>query len=659
MQYLIALVFPVLLALYYYLHPQPEISKNRRILLVSLRSLMLYILVLLIISPILHFQRQRRIAPKVLFLTDNSASMDLEFRGGAKGAFLKGIAEPMREKYRDAGYDVQDYTFADGLQGAKDNSLLAKTFEDLSAKERLDEVAAIVLASDGWLRDEELGIINRLGIPVHTLADSSAQSIPDLEVSAIDANRYAYRNEPTVFRARVKASNYSGPATLNLFIGQSRVAAQNVNLEPDTEIAVDFTHRFTNVGFFNYRVEMQPLDKEKRLGNNNLPGAIEVLAEKEHILVFSDSPAWDNKFIIDAIASNPRWDSKAYQIKDGKLLQGEKPVSLESGAMPAVIVMINNGKLRPDAATIAYIKNAVNRGAGILYQGLPLAELADILPITRSNILNPYQGFVTTLNAATKYQMLSDLIRDAAKLPPMDYYYVTPTKNSEVLATMNNPQNSPAIVIAQGAKGRSLGMSILNLWRWQLQSPEGGYQKMMVNILTWLSNKALGAYSAIYKSSYLQGEEIRIRLRAEDEIRGTDLDGNPQITIYNEDGKELTRDFMTREGSEYSFVSDISEPGQYRFEINEAGKKSGGRFLISKGKVEDRDFDFNLPLLQYISSESRGKTMFDAAYSPVPAQIIERIESRDLPLYKKWYVLSLFILAFCLELYLRRRWGLL
>ncbi len=659
MQYLIALVFSILLALYYYLHPQPEIGKKRRILLVSLRILMLYILVLLIVSPILHFQRQRRIAPKVLFLTDNSASMDLAFRGGAKSAFLKGIAESLSQKYRDAGYDVREYTFADGLQGEKDNSLLAKTLHELSAKEKMDEVEAIVLASDGWLRDEELSIINRLGIPVHTLADSSVQSIPDLEVSGIDANRYAYRNEPTVFRTRVKARNYSGSATLHLYIGQSRVAAQNVSLIPDSEIAVDFVHRFTNVGFFNYRIEIQPLAKEQRRGNNSLPGAIEVLVEKEHILVFSDSPAWDNKFIIDAIASNPRWDSKAYQITNGRLFQGEKPATLEPKIVPAVIVMINNGKLRPDTATLAYIKNAINRGAGILYQGLPLAELSDVLPIARSNILNPYQGFVTTSSAATKYPMLSDLIKDAAKLPPLDYYYVTPAKNAEVLATMNNPQSSPALVIAQGAKGRSLGMSILNLWRWQLQSSDGGYQKMMVNILTWLSNKALGAYSAIYKSSYLQGEEVKIRLRAEDEIRGTDLDGNPQITIYNEEGKELARDFMTREGSEYSFVSDLTEPGQYRFEIREAGKKSSGRFVISRGKVEDRDFDFNLPLLQYISSESRGKTMFDAAYSPVPAQMIERIESRDLPLYKKWYVLSLFILAFCLELYLRRRWGLL
>jgi len=34
-------------------------------------------------------------------------------------------------------------------------------------------------------------------------------------------------------------------------------------------------------------------------------------------------------------------------------------------------------------------------------------------------------------------------------------------------------------------------------------------------------------------------------------------------------------------------------------------------------------------------------------------------KSKDIPLYRKWYVLTLFIVAFCLELFFRRRWGLL
>lgn len=659
MQYLVAFIFAVLLSAFYYHRTQPELSQGRRLLLASLRAVMLYILILILLSPILYFVWQHRDAPKVLFLQDTSRSMELDHQDGSKQAYLKKLADPLREKYRKAGYDVVNYAFANGLEGESDNSLLAKSLQELSKEEKLSDYAAIVLASDGWLRDEDLGVVSRLGIPIHTLADSAALDVPDLEILAVNANRYAYRNEPTVFRVRAKATNYSGSAAINLYLGKSRIGSQTVQMEPDTESTIDFSHRFGNIGFFNYRVEVQPLQKEQRLGNNSLPGAIEVLSEKEHIVIFSDSPAWDNKFIIDAIATNPRWDSRAYQIRDGRLLRGENPANLDLASSPAVIVLINNGALRPDPATQGFIRNAVKRGSGIFFQGLPPTELSDILPVTRSNILTPYQGFVTMNSAANQYPMLSELITQASKLPPLDYYYVNADSKAEVLATMNNPQKSPAIVISQSANGRALGLSFLNLWRWQMQSPESGYQKMIVNTLTWLSNKALGAYTAIYKSSYLQGEEIRIRLRTEDDIRSTDMDGNPQISIFDKDGKELARDFMIRDGSEYIFNSDLGKPGEYRFEIQEAGKKSSGRFVIADAQVEDRDFDFNLPLLQYISSESRGRTLFDSSYNPVPAQARERTERSEFPLYKKWYILSLFILVFCVELFLRRRWGLL
>jgi hypothetical protein len=67
-------------------------------------------------------------------------------------------------------------------------------------------------------------------------------------------------------------------------------------------------------------VEILPLRKNKGWANNSFPGAIEVLAEKEKILIFTDSPAWDNKFILDAIATNPRWDSVSYLLRNRAFL---------------------------------------------------------------------------------------------------------------------------------------------------------------------------------------------------------------------------------------------------------------------------------------------------------------------------------------------------
>ena len=147
-------------------------------------------------------------------------------------------------------------------------------------------------------------------------------------------------------------------------------------------------------------------------------------------------------------------------------------------------------------------------------------------------------------------------------------------------------------------------------------------------------------------------------------FRSSDLDKDPLITIFDPEGKEVTRDFMVREGDEYSFSAELAKTGNYRFEIREpdSQQKSTGSFAISEIAAEERDFDFNLPLLSYLASESRGHllSLSEAQdYNPLPPTQNKHISRNEYAFYKRWYIISLFILSFCLELFFRRRWGLL
>ncbi|MDD2505718.1 MAG: hypothetical protein PHQ78_00150 [Candidatus Cloacimonetes bacterium] len=664
MSFLFAAIFALLLAALLYHRSRPELSRGRLFLLCALRFVALFILLIVLLSPVLHFFSTRKNAPQILVLKDESLSMDISREGKSKSKALKEPLNTLKRKYQDAGYRILEYSFADGIDGERSNSLLGKSLAEISKKEDFRNISSVLLASDGWLRDEDFKQVSRLGYPIYALADTTRYSSGDLAIRELQANRYAYRNENTFIRAKVAATGYSGQAKVHLYLGQQRISSQTLKLEDNVEQIVEFMHRFPQLGFFNYRVELEALDKEQSLGNNVYPGAIEVLAEKELIAVLSDAPGWDNKFILDAIATNPRWQSVSYQVRNGVAYRGEEMATLSDNERPAVIVILNNGNLRLDPSLRRYIEDRLKSGAGLLYQGLPLSELADYLPFTRSNLTSPYQGFVQLQPAADMYPMLSQLGLEQAKLPPLDYYYCNPAPGSELLGVMNNPQKSPAIAIKLQGKNRALAFSFLNLWRWQMQRAESGYQKMMVNILTWLSNKALGSYSAIYKSSYLQGEEVLLSLRAEDDIRSHDLDKNPRISIYDAEGKLLEQDFMTSSGDEYRYTSKLTEPGNYRFEIREADseKSSKGSFAISEISAEERDFDFNLPLLGYLAQTTRGKliSLEDAAlHNPLPPVIGEEILKREYNLYKQWYIITLFILAFCLELFFRRRWGLL
>ena len=105
---------------------------------------------------------------------------------------------------------------------------------------------------------------------------------------------------------------------------------------------------------------------------------------------------------------------------------------------------------------------------------------------------------------------------------PLDYFYVTASKGSEVLATLSNPQNPRHRRPFRGQQPRAIP-GLPQPLKWQLQSKSGGYRQLLANSVTWLSNKSSSGYSAIYNSNYFLGEQIDLRLRAEDSIRSLRL----------------------------------------------------------------------------------------------------------------------------------------
>lgn len=630
-----------------------------------MRSISLAVLLLLLISPILYYLRSLAEKQQVLVLTDVSASMDLKGATGSKKDWLREPGKELADKFAVAGYELQRYEFATGLEEDKDNTLLAPALAELAKKHDFSRVNGIVLLSDGWLRDESLQQVKQLGSPFFAIADTMLPQKSDLSVVRTITNRQAYRNEPTLIRAEVKADNYNGPAAVKLWLGNTLVGTKAVQLKNGVAANVDFTHRFGQTGFYPYKVEVSAAGISERSQNNNsYPGAIDVLSDKQRIVILSDSPAWDNKFTVDAIAANPRWEVSHYRVQGGQAFAGDASAGNLTGENLAALVLINNGGLQLSGNVLNYVVSAHKRGVGILWQGLPVQELGGILPLQRANITSSYQGFLAWSPAAAKYPMLSFDSSDLKEVPPLDYYYVTASRGAEVLASIDNPQNSPAIAVGTAGSAKTLALAFLNLWKWQLQTAGGGYQKLLTNSLTWLANTSQSGYEAIYNGSYFLGEEIDLRLRAQDDIRSLRLDLNPELKVTDASGKEVFRDFMTQSEGEYAARLSLDKAGSYSFQITDkvSGQKSGGRFNVANASIEARDFDFNMPLLSWLTSDTGG-TLLDPGtlkeFQPLPAQTKILEQREDIPLYRKWWVLTAFILAFCLELFFRRRWGLL
>jgi hypothetical protein len=250
------------------------------------------------------------------------------------------------------------------------------------------------------------------------------------------------------------------------------------------------------------------------------------------------------------------------------------------------------------------------------------------------------------------------------QIPPVDYYYLTASAQAEILAVMDNAQKSPAIAVSSAYGGKVAGFSFLNLWRWQMQSNSNAYKSFTSDVITWLSNRSAGQMTALYEPSYYLDEPIEIKLTAIDDVRRVRSNLAPRITVFNADNDSVYSDFLVQDKEGYRIQFRLNEPDSYRFTIKDlsSNQSTSGRFIIGSQNLETRDLGYNVQLLGWIAAQSGGR-LFDLEnsldFKPVKAIEVNRIEKNEFPLYKKWYLVCLFIIVFCLELFFRRRWGLL
>ncbi len=664
-RYLIMLSIAGFISGLLYYRSQPELSGMRRLLMIALRALSVFCILVLLISPILYYMSEEKQIPSVIVLRDNSESMDLTSGGGTKRDRIHPALKNISEAYARTGYKVNLLDFADGLAGDRQSTRLGLTLEQLTQDHDLSRVASIVIGTDGWFRDENLALVTQFNIPFTVVADTIGISPADLAVTAVRSPRFAYRNEPAMIAVDVKAENWTGRAIVALRINNREIERKPVILIDGSVQSLSFIHRFTHTGFFTHQIEVSAAGiNERSLNNNVFPGAIEVLADKERIAVISDKPGWDNKYIIDALNRNPRWQVEHYSIRNQRLYLGsEEKTDIPEAGLSAILI-INNGALQTSSALAARIIALNRRGVGVLYQGLPIDALSEVNPLQRSNVTNPYQGFIQLLPEARRLPMFDLPDEEIGKIPPLDYYYVTARSGAGVIATLNNPQKSPAIAITETAGNRLIGIALLNLWRWQMQVPGDAYSRLISDLVTWLGNRVQQRFTPIYQSSCFLGEPISIRLRSDDEIRRSRIDANPRLKITDEQDNPVFEDFMTMDGNEFRIDTIVKHPGNYRFTItdSETGERSSGRFHVSDTSIEARDFDYNIPLLSWLASETGGR-MINASDAPalsVPPAVIETLSRRnEIHIYRYWYFLTAFIILFCTELFLRRRWGLL
>ena len=659
----IALV--VILIFYFYRNTVPQLYGWRKKLLIVLRSIALIVILILLLNPVLFFIKHTINRPKVIMLNDISDSMNQESGDISKTNALQDFREIVETEIRSRKYDIVNYNFAGGLGKNTASTRLTPALQEISQKQNLEDVRTIFLFSDGWLKDENLETVIDLNIPFYTVIPDFKISDFDLEIASLRYNKTAYRNELTPIEVNLSSINFDGNAQLELYVDKKKMKTKNIYFQNIDFLQEFFEISFNETGMRSFEVIVSSdSTNEKNSANNKYTGAIQVLRERSRITIISDKLGWDTKFLIEAIQQNPRWEH-SFLLKEKTLKKIRQTVSLKDEIQGTVmLILINNNSLQLTPIETEIIKNFVKQGGGLFLMGKPPKEISEILPAVDYGFRTTFESTFSFTDESKKYETFN-LEEALSNIPPVSYYFVKPKLQAKILAKIENEERSPAILLMNYEKGKVLQLTFLNLWKWQLWAKNNKYNQFITNIISWFSRESSERFFArTNKTSFFSGEKITVNLTAYDETLSPIYDLNAKLTVFDENRNNVFEEFLLAKDDVYRCEVGFLPSGSYSFQVQDkrTGLETKGEFMVTADDPESRDRGFNTSLLAYISEQTNGKLLYpeDMAEFKFPeAQLMSFKKRTEIPVYKKWYLIALFLVSFCLELFFRKRWGLL
>ncbi len=662
-------IIPVIaLVYYYYKSTVPVITGRQRTLLRILRFVTIIILLMLLFNPVISFNRNHRYYPDIVFLTDNSLSMDLSVGKETKAKVMDNYSNQLIHVIEDSNFNTHHFTFADGIDGERTGSNISLTLENLTERLSLDNIEKVFLLSDGWFSDEEMDIVNRFNIPITTIHPDYELEDFDLGINRLLYNQIAYTEEEVTIIAEVFADNYTDKGLVSLFLEDELIDTQEVDFSEESFRQVTFDYTFDDPGLYSMYVEIEATDydqEESNLNNNVYPGAIRVIDKRSGISILTDRLNWDVRYINNALSRDDRKEISLFTFHNNRFYEANQSIQFHDIFQDhmQLLVIVNHGDLDFDDDQLQLIDRFVGNGGGLLFVGKPKESLQEIKASTDMGIDRSFRSTISLSSSSDKYQTFNNI--NADNIPTVNYYYVSTMLHPEILAAFNNEERSPAIIYNQYRQGRVIYMPFFDLWRWQMRAEDDQYNTFMANLSTWLANPA-GAdfFAQTDKNSYFLGEKVTIKLTALDETLSANPNLNPRLQLFDKDDSLVEEEYMSFANQNYLTAITNLSSGQYTYRIVEEtiDKTAEGDFLVSDVHSQGRYRGYNYPLLSFISRQTGGEIIhhedIDSFTTDAATQKTERVKF-EISLYRHWLIITLFLLSFCLEIFFRKKWGLL
>lgn len=522
-------------------------------------------------------------------------------------------------------YDIKSYQFDSESKPSETFNFkgketdISKLFLDMENNYANKNIGAIILATDGIYNKgtNPLYSIEKFNTPIYTIALGDTIPLKDVWIQTINHNQVAYLGNSFPVEVVVNAIDLKDKS-VNVSISQNGKVLKTENLSINSNAfstTLNYLLEADKPGIQKYTVAISYLNEDKNIQNNTQSFIIDVIDNREKVLILANAPHPDIAALEQSISA-----PQTYEVEVALINEFSKPLKPYS---LIIIHQVNNipqrisNELKANNQSVFYIgtnssstkslfNNKSNDAEGVYQKEFSLFTLSDEL-----------KSYIKDFPAvATPFR--NGAVNNGANILIAQKIGVVETEDPLLLFTETN-----GIKTAQ-----FLGDGI---WKWRMRdyadhNNHNLFNELISKTVQYLSVKADKSFFRVFTKKIINENEA-IDFTAEVYNQSYELVTEPDVTLILKDNKNKTYNYtFNKKQTMYSLSAGQFPAGEYTYETkvkygDKLYTKSG--IVIIKEIVSERiNTVANHQLLYQISKQSGGKLYYQNQLEQLQKEIL-------------------------------------
>ncbi len=660
-----AAIIALLVSLFQY-KAKAKRSLLRKFLFAFLRFLTVFTLLVLLINPKITSSKTTELKPKLIIATDNSRSIDYKKEGENVKQLLAELQSDVELQER---FDFETYTFGNQFQDSIVNFSESQTkiTEALTQIQQLHRKSntAITLLTDG---NQTYGgnykyYKSKYNQPIYAVAFGDTISYADLSIAKVNANKYAYLGNEFPVEVIV---NYKGNAEVKkqLTIKNRGKLIHKELLTFSTSQKSHFVStllKADNAGVSNYSISISALESERYVKNNTSTISIDVIDQKQDVLLISEIKHPDIAAINRIVSTNKRntfrivKPNQVSELAEYELVIVYQPKSsfkkalelINQQQIPSLIITGKN--------TDWNFLNTLNLGVSKETTN----QTEEILPVIA-------EGF--------EYFNIDDF--DVSKFPPLETVFGNVTLdggNHQSLLYKNiaGENTTQPLLSFLDHKAFLQGEGI---WKWRLKDYKDhqsfeNIDRMFQKVFQFLANKK-AKQRLLLDYERINYTNSPVKIQASYFNKSFEFDGKKRLSASLKNkitGDKFNQPFVLKSNYYELDASNLTQ-GEYSFSVSVSGTEvqKRGYFSIIDFDIENQFYTPNTQDLGSLTENNEGELFYTNQFEGLKLALLQnenlkplqKITTKKVDLIDWKYLLGLLIGLLALEWFLRKYSGL-